>query len=502
MIDGLKPYPAYKDSGVAWLGEVPEHWEVRRLKWCTELNPSRTEARESLTANTTVTFLPMERVAADGRIDTRDQRAAFTVWNGFTYFRRRDVLVAKITPCFENGKGACLDALPTEIGFGSTEFHVLRAKSSSVLPQFLYRLTTISEFRRLGANTMTGAAGQQRVPQAFIANFQVGLPPLSEQAAIVRYLDYVDKKIRQYIRAKQKLIKLLEEQKQAIIHRAVTGQIDVRTGQPYPAYKPSGVEWLGDVPEHWESCGLKRVLSRSIRNGLFKKKDSFGSGVPLVNVADVYREDFRVAFEGLDRVQATPSEVQDFQVQLGDIFFVRSSLKLEGTGRSAVALECPQDTVFECHLVQARPNQQRVDPLFLVTQLNSFGLRHYLISRTNVVTMATIAQDVIATCPLWLPPLREQIDILRFIHKEMADLDKTTRANQRSIDLLREYRTRLIADVVTGKLDVREAAAKLPAIEDVPAPIDELEALDTTSDGVDEQLLDEVNGEAEGDDAD
>ncbi len=174
--------------------------------------------------------------------------------HGFTYFRRNDVLIAKITPCFENGKGACLLSLPTEIGFGSTEFHVLRAKSS-ILPQFLYRVTTVAEFRRLGADAMTGAAGQQRVSQSFIADYPIALPPLAEQAGIVRFLDHVDRRIRRYIRAKQKLIKLLEEQKQAIIHRAVTRGLD-----PNVRLKPSGVEWLGDVPEHWSVRRAKHLF--------------------------------------------------------------------------------------------------------------------------------------------------------------------------------------------------------------------------------------------------
>ena len=90
------------------------------------------------------------------------------------------------------------------------------------------------------------------------------LPPLPEQAAIVRFLDHADRRIQRYIRAKQKLIALLEEQKQAIIHQAVTGQIDVRTGQPYPSYKDSGVEWLDDVPEHWETRRLRTVAGMRV----------------------------------------------------------------------------------------------------------------------------------------------------------------------------------------------------------------------------------------------
>ena len=159
---GLDPDVRLKPSGIDWLGDVPAHWEVRRLKWVASLNPSKREVRAPLLADTPVTFLPMERVGRDGRIETGEMLPASDVWNGFTYFEREDVLVAKITPCFENGKGACLDSLPTKVGFGSTEFHVLRA-GPSTSSQFLYRLTTLEEFRRLGVNAMTGAAGQQRV---------------------------------------------------------------------------------------------------------------------------------------------------------------------------------------------------------------------------------------------------------------------------------------------------------------------------------------------------
>ena len=303
------------------------------------------------------------------------------------------------------------------------------------------------------------------------------VPPRTEQAAIVRYLDYADRRIQRYIRAKQKLVKLLEDQKQAIIHQAVTGQIDVRTGQPYPAYKPSGVEWLGDVPEHWERARLKACLLRPMRNGLFKKKDAFGSGVPLVNVADIYRDSFQIDPASLERVQTTPDEMRTYQVRTGDLFFVRSSLKLEGTARSAVAIDCEAGSVFECHLVQGRPDPRRAVARFLAFQLNSFSLRHYLISRANVVTMATVSQGVLASCPIFLPSISEQERLLKQIDGECARVGATHYRARREIDLLHEYRTRLIAEVVTGKLDVREAASRLPDEVEEPEPLDETDAL-------------------------
>jgi len=220
--------------------------------------------------------------------------------------------------------------------------------------------------------------GQWDLSLAQMREIKFVLPPLAEQSAIACYLDHADRRIRRCIHAKEKLITLLEEQKQSIIHQAVTGQIDVRTGHPYTAYKNSGVEWLGKVPDHWMVARLKVVLSRPTQNGLFKKKDQFGTGVPLVNVSDIYCERFQIEPASLERVQASSDEAQRFQVRSGDIFFVRSSLKLEGTGRSAVAIGCSSDTVFECHLVQARPKARRANSRYLAFQLNSYLLRHYL----------------------------------------------------------------------------------------------------------------------------
>ena len=224
---GLDPNVRLKPSGVEWLGEVPAHWEMWRLKHAATLNPSRAESRSSLMPATAVTFLPMERVRSDGRIDPQEIIPASKVWKGFTYFRKNDVLVAKITPCFENGKGAHLHSLPTEVGFGSTEFHVLRAKSF-VLPQFLYLLTKTSEFRRLGADAMTGAAGQQRVPSSFVANYPMSLPPLAEQTAIVEYLEKATTDIDSATHRARREIELLKEYRTRLTADVVTGKLDVR----------------------------------------------------------------------------------------------------------------------------------------------------------------------------------------------------------------------------------------------------------------------------------
>jgi restriction endonuclease S subunit len=452
MIDGLKPYPAYKDSGVPWLGKVPEHWEVRRLKRIARLNPSKSEVPIALRDGQAV-FLPMERVGSDGRFDASEVRSISDLWNGFTYFRRGDVIVAKITPCFENGKGACLENLPTAIGFGSTEFHVIRP-SLAVTAPYVYQVTTLSEFRRLGADEMTGAAGQQRVPAEFIANFLMPLPPLPEQTAIVRFLDYMDRRIRRSIRAKQKLIKLLEEYRQALIHQAVTGKIDVRTGQPYPAYKDSGVPWLGLVPEHWELKPLKRLvrLNASVLPDTTPADYEFRYiDIGTVGTGFLTREPQQLRFGN------SPSRARRV-LHMGDtiISTVRTYLKaVYYVDRDAEALVC--STGFA--VLTPGPSTQPKYVSYLV-QSNTFTDR---VTAESVGTAyPAIAEGRLGSFYVPVPLIPEQTAIVEYLDAQTAKLDAAIAVARREIELLREYRERLIADVVTGKVDVRGVAAQLP----------------------------------------
>jgi len=255
----LKPYPEYKDSGVPWLGRIPKNWEVAPLKRMVSFNPSKSEIRANPADEEKVVFLPMEKISVNGDIDCSEKRTLSEVWNGFTYFRRGDVVVAKITPCFENGKGAYLDRLESDFGFGTTELIVLRP-SRAIDGTFLRFLTSTKQFLLLGEHYMTGAAGQQRVPLDFVKNYPIGLPPISEQQQIARFLDWKTAQINQFIRNKRRLIELLKEQKQAIINQAVTRGLD-----PNVKLKPSGVKWIGDIPEHWEVATLKHLASINAR---------------------------------------------------------------------------------------------------------------------------------------------------------------------------------------------------------------------------------------------
>jgi len=223
---GLDPNAKLKPSGIPWLGDVPEGWEVKRLKNVCRINPSKL-AIKSRADDELATFLPMERVSGDGKIDGSIQAPISELANGFTYFERGDVILAKITPCFENGKGAVLEALPTEVGFGSTEFIVLRA-SRKIDPRFLYLLTFEAQFRRLGVESMTGSAGQQRISQEFVSNYCIALPGRDEQVRIIEALKAATREFDAVIDAAFREISLIQEFRTRLIADVVTGKLDVR----------------------------------------------------------------------------------------------------------------------------------------------------------------------------------------------------------------------------------------------------------------------------------
>lgn len=221
---GLNPDAAMKDSGVVYLGKVPKRWSVKRLKFVCMINPNKSSYMGP--TNISVTFLPMEKVNENGTFDKSEIKDFDEVADGFTYFENGDILVAKITPCFENGKGAHVYNLENSIGFGSTEFHVLRP-CKEIRSGYLYFITVSGLFRKLGKASMFGAAGQKRVPAGFISNFKVGIPTRETQKEIAQYLKSKLNLLNKIISGIILQNNELEEYCQTLISNMVTGKVKV-----------------------------------------------------------------------------------------------------------------------------------------------------------------------------------------------------------------------------------------------------------------------------------
>lgn len=220
---GLSENVKFKDSGVEWIGEIPEGWEVRRLKTNCFVNPINIKRKKD---KELVNFLPMEKVGVNGNYDVESVATFGDVCSGFTSFINGDILFAKITPCFENGKGALVENLINEIGFGTTEFHVLRCREN-MHPKFVFYFTKSDYFRKIGEAFMQGAAGQKRVSTDFTKDFLMSTPPINEQEKIAAFLDDATKRMDEIVKNIKNRILLLEEYKKSLIYNAVTGKIRV-----------------------------------------------------------------------------------------------------------------------------------------------------------------------------------------------------------------------------------------------------------------------------------
>ena len=298
------------------------------------------------------------------------------------------------------------------------------------------------------------------------------LPPPTEQAAIVRFLDHADRRIRHYICAKQKLIALLEEQKQAIIHKAVTGQIDVRTGHPYPAYKHSGLEWLGEVPEHWEGLALKRWVSTKITDGPHETPVFQSTGVPFMSAESMVegRLDF-----GRRRGRISPEQHEIYcrkcRPQHADIFMCKSGAT---TGKVAIVETDDEFSVWS-PLALIRVDPDRVLPRLLFNVLQTRYVQRQVKDTWSYGTQPNLSMGAMERLLVVLPSIDEQRQVLAYLDQASEEPSNAIADAHRQIELFQEYRTRLIADVVTGKLDVRKAAAELPE-DDVQDDADESEA--------------------------
>ena len=224
---GLNSNVPMKDSGVEWLGQVPEHWDTTKIKYVAELTPKKSEV--SSNDNRLCTFVPMEKLKL-GSLIKDEEKPISEVIGGYTYFKNGDLLLAKVTPCFENKNMVVASDLKNGIGFGSSEIYVLRT-NHKVNTQFLYYRLQEDQFMELGTGAMTGAGGLKRVPSEFLNNFEFALPPLSEQIAITKYLNQYLIKNEYLMNKAQSAIQLMQERRTALISAAVTGKIDVRNWQ-------------------------------------------------------------------------------------------------------------------------------------------------------------------------------------------------------------------------------------------------------------------------------
>lgn len=452
MISGLKPYPTYKPSGVEWLGEVPKRWEVRRLRTAVAMRVSNVDkhVREGETPVRLCNYVDVyKHDCISQRIDfmrataTPEEVSQFRLEEG-------DVLITKDSEAWDDIGVPAVVTEPADDLISGYHLALLRPIADVLTGGYLLRAL---QSKGLAHQFHVAAKGVTRYGLSHdgIKSVWLALPPLAEQAAIARYLDDADRRIRRCIQAKEKLVELLEEQRQVLVNEAVMGRVDVRTGQPYPAYKLSGVEWLGEVPTHWQRARLKTVLRPVDRRSdtgaetLLSLRRDHGIVVYAEHFARPSQSSSLVGFKLVTTGQLV---VNRLQANNGLVFCSR----LNG-------LVSPDYSVFEMRMAL---NMEYLSDLLRTSIYRAHFRREATGLGTGTAGFLRLYDDRFLETPVFLPSAREQVLIRKFLASHAAKVGRLIDQVQQQIRLFGELRIRLIADIVTGKLDIREAAARLP----------------------------------------
>lgn len=441
-LDALKPYPAYKDSGAGWIGDIPSTWQASRLRNSMLLNPRKSE--RALPEE--VSFVPMEAVGEDGSMDVTTTRPVEEVLSGYTYFTDGDLLIAKVTPCFENGKGAVARNLTNGVGFGSTEFHVLRG-TERMTAEFAYYLTLSHGFRKLGEGSMYGAGGQKRVGTAFMRDVVVPTPPDAEQLTIAAFLDHETARIDALVREQELLLDDLAVKRQATVDAAVTGNL-------MPSNSPrTDVEGIGSIPAHWQVVKLKRVAQ--VRGGVTKGRDLQGKHVievAYLRVANV--QDGYLDLENVATIEIGADELDRYLLKYGDVLMNEGGDN-DKLGRGAVWRDQIKPCVHQNHVFSVRPHGVDSDWLALIN--TSRYAKFYFFSNSKQSTnLASISSSNIKELPVVLPPPEERQDILTEVDTRLAQIDALVLEVRANIEDMKLLRSTLITAATTGKIDVRD----------------------------------------------
>lgn len=443
----LKPYPAYKDSGVEWLGKVPAHWSVLpNRSLFAEIIDRNHPDEEMLSVTIAKGVIRQRSLLADGfkkDSSNQDKTAYKLVLPG-------DIVYNKMR-AWQGATGASGFR-----GIVSPAYVVARPLGDLDTRYYHYLLRT-PNFAKEAERWSYGITSDQWSlrPEHFKMVYSA-LPPKDEQAAMVRFLDHVDSRVRQITRAKQKQITLLNEQKYTIIHTLITRGLD-----PEVRLKPSGLEWLGDVPAHWLPTRLKDVAIVQTGMTLGKNyKDIPTESRPYLRVANVQQG--RIDLNEVKYIEIPLAEAAGVTLKAGDVLMTEGG-DIDKLGRGCVWYDEIPGCLHQNHVFAVRCRADALLPEFLVGLMASqHGRAYFQLTAKQTTNLASTNSSTLRAFPIMLPPVAEQAEILAAISNRTSGINTAISRYEREIALVGEYRTRLIAEVVTGKLDVREAAANLP----------------------------------------
>lgn len=454
-----------------WLGEVPEHWAVL---------PNRvifTEVKERDCPEADMLSVTIKRgvIRQQSLLDNSSKKDSSKLdKSAYKLVRPGDIAYNKMR-AWQGAIGV------SEYDGIVSPAYVVQRPFEGAYPRYQHYLLRTPAFAKEAERWSYGITSDMWSlrPEHFKLIYGC-LPPIAEQTAIARYLDHVDRRVQRLVRAKRNLIALLNEQKQAIIHRAVTRGLD-----PNVPLKNSGIEWVGVVPKHWDVLTLRRVILSAI-DGPHHSPSYVDDGIPFLSARNIKTDEWRLS----DAKYISEADYMEFSKRVvpkfGDVLYTKG-------GTTGVARAVDLDFRFQVwvHVAVLKVRKHKILPEYLAMTLNSPRCYEQSQLFTRGATNQDLGLNRMKGIFLGLPPIDEQAEILAFLERELRSNRDVVHSAIREIDLLNEYRTRLIADVVTGKLDVREAAAALPL--DIVENLEDVLDTDTEIETDDAELTEEID---------
>ena len=435
----MKPYSSYKPSGIPWLAPIPTHWETKQAKRLLrkmDRPPRENDKVVTCFRDGTVTLRENRRI--EGFTESLQEIGYQGIREGDLVVHNMDAFAGAVGVSDSDGKGTPVYSVCTMTPDANAHYYAatLREMARS---QWITALAT--GIRERSTDFRYATLAQQTLP----------VPPLDEQVTIVRYLDHADELISRYSSAKERLIALLEEQRQAVIDQAVMRGLD-----PNVRLKTSGIQWLGDVPQHWKVRKLKQVCSQQGQYGAnIPASEYTTSGIRFLRTTDI-SADGDVVGEGVYiPLNLSPEHI----LNTGDILLTRSGATV---GQSFLYdKERHGKCSFAGYLIRFSPSPE-ILPKFVYLFTTTARFQNPVQQSAIVSTIENVNAEKYANIHMPIPPFHEQMDIVQHLDELTRQIDTTIAGTGRQIELMGEYRTRLIADAVTGQIDVRNATVELP----------------------------------------
>lgn len=437
-----------KDSGVAWINTIPKEWKLKKIKYALKNrnennNPIRSKNILSLTAKQGV--IPLEEKEGGGNKPKEDYSAYKLAYPNDIVMNSMNVLSGSV-------------GLSKYFGCVSPVYYMLRPIDEKDDVRYYNYIFQTTVFQRsllgLGNGILMKESDngklntiRMRIPLDKLGNLLIPVPDSSIQRKIADYLDSIIPNIDMLLADIEKQIETLEEYKKSIITEAVTKGLD-----PDVEMKDSGISYIGNIPKHWKVTNLKYL--GKCQNGISKGGEYFGNGFPFVSYGDVYKNySIPQNVDGL--IMSTKTEQNIYSVKYGDVFFTRTSETIEEIGFASTCLKSIDNSVFAGFLIRFRPISSDLIPEFSKFYFRSNIHRKFFVKEMNLVTRASLSQNLLGRLPVLLPPLCEQQMIAKNLEKKCAEIDGAIEEKKEQLETLEQYKKSLIYEYVTGKKEVK-----------------------------------------------